>query len=118
MRPACWAFLCVSLLAGGCVVSRPSRDWRLVIESRSDRTVFVRLGYREPDAGRVEQTFLLRSGGAITLMLANDTWDALIRRVREVTVEFCDERDRDTLQKTVVTEGELKAASWKVVYQP
>jgi len=111
-----WTFLCVPLLAGGCVVSEPSLDRRLEIDNRSDRNVFVRLSYRDPDAGKVERMFRLRCRVEAMPPLSNDSWDSLIRRVGQLTIEFCDERDRDTLQQTVVTETELKSTDWKVVY--
>jgi len=110
------ALLWIPLLAGGCVVSTPFSDQRLELENRSESKVFVRVGYRDPDAGRVEETLWLWPRDVRAPIRLNDSWQSLIRRVGQLTIDFCDERLRDTLQQVVVTERDLAAAEWRVVF--
>jgi len=106
----------IAPLLAGCALSEPEEDWGLEFCNGSDRTFFVRLGYRDPDAGRVERMFPLGAHTRITLAVKNETWAALARRVGSFTIDFCDHEQRETLEQIVVTESELRSADWTILY--
>jgi hypothetical protein len=108
--------LLVPFVAAGCVVYQPAVDRRLVIVNGSDQTVFVRLNYREPDAGRVEKMYRLFPHHEAMPWLFEDSWESLIRRVGQLTIDFCDEVDRETIRQVVVSESDLRSAAWRVAY--
>ena len=113
-RRSCLLFL--PLLAAGCSLSRPEEDWSLDVVNRSDRNIVVRLGYREPDAGRAERIFLVHSGNYIQIGVVDETWERLVRRVGSLTIDFCDEEKRESFEQRVVAESDLKSSDWTVFY--
>jgi hypothetical protein len=115
-RPSRWIFLCVSLSAGGCTFGELTPDLRLRLINVSDEDIVVRLGYRDPDAGRVEKEVPFRSHMMVQPYLFNDKWGELIRRSGKLTIEFCREEDRSTVARIVMTEADLDSVDWTLFY--